>query len=92
MGKLIPLIIDPKPQLSQLAIYSMKKSMLPMESIPDLLDLFTHPAPLFAKVCLSLGQIGHNDNNIIQALQKLQKDDVDAVAQVAQQSLAKLQS
>ncbi|HON43941.1 MAG: HEAT repeat domain-containing protein [Planctomycetes bacterium] len=94
LGKLIPLIIDPKPQLSQLAIYSMKKvNASYMESIPDLLDLFTHPAPLVRQsAAWCLGQIGHNDNNIIQALQKLQKDDVDAVAQVAQQSLAKLQS
>ncbi|HNZ67339.1 MAG TPA: HEAT repeat domain-containing protein, partial [Planctomycetota bacterium] len=84
----------PKPQLSQLAIYSMKKvNASYMESIPDLLDLFTHPAPLVRQsAAWCLGQIGHNDNNIIQALQKLQKDDVDAVAQVAQQSLAKLQS
>lgn len=92
LGYLIPLLYDNNVRLSQLAIYSLKKvNATYMDSIPDLLDLIQHPHPIVRQsVAWCLGQIGHRDPAVFQALRTLQSDTDNSVAKVAEQILNQL--
>lgn len=92
LGYLIPLLYDSNPRLSQLAIYSLKKvNATYMDSIPDLLNLVQYPHPIVRQsVAWCLGQIGHRDPAVFQALRTLQSDTDNSVAKIAEQILNQL--
>jgi 3-methyladenine DNA glycosylase AlkD len=62
-----------------------------MDSIPDLLNLVQYPHPIVRQsVAWCLGQIGHRDPAVFQALRTLQSDTDNSVAKIAEQILNQL--